>query len=159
MNRSGRTYFYIDREVQGALLVRAAFYWLFCLLTITLMLVCWNAYNGPPRRFVDLFLELYFRYGPAMIASVALLPVVMIDVVRTSNRFVGPVSRLRSALKDLADGRPVQPLNFRDNDHWRELAADFNRAVARVVRESVERGSATEEMPETIDEQATESVS
>jgi hypothetical protein len=158
MNSSRRTYFFIDREVQGALLVRAAFYWLFCLLTITLMLVCWNAYNGPPRRFVDLFLELYYRYGPAMVASLALLPVVMIDVVRTSNRFVGPVSRLKTALQELADGRPVQPLNFRDNDHWRDLAAEFNRAAARVVRESVERSMATEEMPERISDHVAQSV-
>jgi len=148
MNRNRRPNVLIDSEVQGSLMVRAGFYWLFCLLTITLMLVCWNAYTGPSRRFVDLFLDLYYRYGPALAASLILLPVVMIDVLRTSNRFVGPVVRLRAALKDLADGRPAQPLNFRDNDQWRDLAMEFNRAAARVVRDSVERSVATEEMPD-----------
>jgi len=150
MNPTRRAIFLVDSEVQGSLMVRAAFYWLFCLLTITLMLICWNAYTGPSRRFVDLFLDFYYRYGPALVASLILLPIVMVDVLRTSHRFVGPVVRLRAALRELADGRPVQPLNFRDNDQWRELAAEFNRAAARVVRDSVERSAATEEMPESV---------
>src|SRR5262249_6297526 len=130
MNRIRRSTFLVDRKVQGALMVRMIFYWLFCLLSMVLMIVCWNVYAGPPRRFVDLFLDLYFRYGPALAASLLLLPIVMMDVVRLSNRFVGPVVRLKTALKELADGRPAQPLNFRDDDFWRDLAVEFNRAAA-----------------------------
>lgn|SRR5262245_39344981 len=146
MNHIRRSMFLVDRQVQGALMVRMTFYWLFCLLSIVLMIVCWNVYAGPPRRFVDLFLDLYYRYGPALAASLLLLPIVMMDVVRTSNRFVGPVVRLRTALKELADGRPTQPLNFRDDDFWRDLAVEFNRAAARVARDWTERSTPTEEM-------------
>ena len=148
MNIHRRTIFLVDREVQGTLMVRAIFYWLFCLLSISLMLVCWNAYTGPSRRFVDLLLDVYHRYGPALLASLILLPIVMMDVVRLSNRFVGPVMRLRNALRELADGRPAQPLNFRDDDFWRELAVDFNQAAARVVRATAELDSRTESMPQ-----------
>ena len=56
--------------------------------------------------------------------------------------------RLRNALRELADGRPAQPLNFRDDDFWRELAVDFNQAAARVVRATAELDSCTEAMPE-----------
>jgi hypothetical protein len=147
MNRCRRSLFLIDHEVQGALMMRAAFYWLFCLLSIGLMLVCWNIYTGPPRRFVEIFLDIYHRYGPAMIASLILLPIVMMDVARMSNRFVGPVVRLRAALKDVAEGRPAQPLNFRDQDFWRELATDFNRAAGRLVQNSAELSRPTEAMP------------
>jgi hypothetical protein len=66
------------------------------------------------------------------LASVLVLPIVMMDVLRLSNRFVGPVTRLRAGMKDLAAGRPVKPLNFRNDDYWRELAVDFNEAAARV---------------------------
>ena len=110
-------------------------------------------YEENRRRFMELFADLYFRYAPALAASLLLLPVVMVDVVRLSNRFVGPMVRLRGALKDMADGRPAQPLNFRDNDYWRELATEFNRAAARVARDSVERSVATEEMPERASDQ------
>jgi hypothetical protein len=122
----------VDREVQGALMLRVAAYWLFCLLTIALMLMCWNIVTGPPRRFAAIALEIYSRYAPALAASLILLPLVMIDVVRLSNRFVGPIYRLRGALRHLADGQEVRPLKFRDGDYWHELADDFNELAAQV---------------------------
>jgi hypothetical protein len=143
-----RSIFLIDREVQGALMLRIMLYWLFCLLSISLMLICWSAYNGPSQRFVDLVTDLYYRYGPALSASLILLPIVMMDVLRMSNKFVGPVMRLRKGLRDVAEGRPAQPLNFRDDDFWREMAGDFNRAAAHVARAAAERPAATEEMSE-----------
>jgi len=77
MNRIRRTIFLVDREVQGALMLRMIVYWLFCLLSICLMLICWNAYTGPSRRFIDLTTELYFRYAPALSATLILLPIML----------------------------------------------------------------------------------
>jgi hypothetical protein len=152
MNRIRRTIFLVDREVQGALMLRMIVYWLFCLLSICLMLICWNAFTGPSRRFIDLTSDLYFRYAPALSATLILLPIVMMDVLRMSNKFVGPVMRLRNGLRDLAEGRPAQPLNFRDDDFWREMATDFNRAAAHVARAAADRSVATEEMTAPIAE-------
>jgi hypothetical protein len=132
VNNCRRGIFYIDRTVQGALLARTAIYWMFWLFSVSLMLICWSAFTGPKTRFVELVAELFDRYGPALLASLLLLPIVMMDVLRLSNRFVGPVSRLRAGLKDLAQGKLVRPLNFRDDDYWRELAVDFNEVAARV---------------------------
>jgi hypothetical protein len=148
MKRARRAIFFIDQEVQGALMLRVGYYWLFCLLSIALMVLCWSVYTGPPRSFRELFVDLYQRHAPALAASLLLLPIVMLDVVRMSHRFVGPIVRLRGALRQLADGRPAQPINFRDQDFWRDLAVDFNRAAARVARESHELSRPTDEMPE-----------
>jgi hypothetical protein len=68
-------------------------------------------------------------------ASLILLPIVMIDVVRMSNRFVGPVVRLRGALNELAETGHTGPVVFRDNDYWHELAVDFNRVAERAQSE------------------------
>jgi len=152
MNRTRRTIFLVDREVQGALMLRMIVFWLFCLHSICLMLICWSAYSGPSRRFVDLFSDIYFRYGPALSATLILLPIVMMDALRMSNKFVGPVMRLRGGLRDLAEGRPAQPLNFRDDDFWRDMATDFNRAAAHVARAAADRSVATEEMTAPIAE-------
>jgi hypothetical protein len=152
MNLRRRSIFLVDREVQGALMLRILIYWLFCLLSISLMLICWNAYTGPSQRFVDLAADMYYRYGPALSASLILLPVVMMDVLRVSNKFVGPVMRLRKGLRDVAEGRPAQPLNFRDDDFWREMAGDFNRAAAHVARAASERPTPTEAMSQALEE-------
>ena len=144
MNQCRRTQFFIDREVQGSLLLRTAVYWLFCLLSVSLMLICWEAYRGPPRRFVDLATEQLYRYGPGLVASLVLLPIVLMDVLRLSNRFVGPIMRMRIALKTLVKGQPTKPLNFRDDDFWRELATDFNQVAARVARADIQLAPPTE---------------
>jgi hypothetical protein len=127
-------------------MMRVVVYWFFCLLSIALMLVCWKAMTGPSRRFIDLAAEIFDEYGPALSASLIVLPVVMMDVLRMSNRFAGPVFRLRGALREIAEGRPVQPLNFRDDDFWGELGVEFNHAMARLARESNSRTQPTEEM-------------
>jgi hypothetical protein len=150
MNRCRRTIFFIDTKVQGALMVRTAIYWMFWLLSVSLMLICWNAYTGPSKKFIDLVADLFHRYGPGLIASLVVLPIVMMDVVRLSNRFVGPVMRLRGALQELAAGRPVKPLHFRDDDFWRELAGDLNEVAARLNRGGTQSVDATQPIAEFL---------
>ena len=140
-------------------MLRVVAYWLFCLLSITLLVMCWNIYTGPPRRFVTLLYEIYTRHAPALAASLILLPIVMLDVARLSARFVGPVLRLRGAMKELAEGQQTRPLAFRDNDFWQELAQDFNRAAARVPQSML--GRPTEAMPptrESVEQEAEEEL-
>ncbi|MDX1946843.1 MAG: hypothetical protein SFU86_15685 [Pirellulaceae bacterium] len=132
MRQCRRGEIFVDREVQAALLWRVTGYWLFCLLSITLLLVCWTVASGPPRRSAEVAHELYLRYAPALVASLLVLPLVMIDVVRLSNRFVGPIVRLRGALRRMGAGEQVAPIKFRDGDFWHELADSFNLAARRL---------------------------
>ena len=127
---------FVDPKVQGALVVRVVFYWMMCLLVITLMLLCWRIVTGPARMFYTHFSDMWFFYGPAAIASLVLLPLVIIDVVRFSNRFAGPLVRLRRAMRALAHGEAVQPIEFRDADFWQDFAREFNAVAARVQRQS-----------------------
>src|SRR3954452_8808024 len=132
MKATRRSMFFVDRKVQGALVVRTAIYWMFCLFPVALMLICYSAVTGPPTRFLDIVTAHYHRYWPCLLASLLLLPVAALDVLRLSNRFVGPVARLRSALDNLAPGQPIEPLQFRDDDYWRELASDLNQVASRL---------------------------
>ena len=146
MSQCRRSQIFIDREVQGVLMLRVGFYWLCCLLSIVLMVLCWNVVTGPPRRFVDLFAEIVERNAPALVASLILLPMVMIDVVRMSHRFVGPMVRLRGALRELAINGRARPIAFREHDYWQELAADFNRVAERVEMPATPAKTADDEL-------------
>jgi len=132
MNTCRRSIFFIDRKVQGALVVRTGIYWLFCLFSVSLMLICWSAYTGPLKPFGVLVAELYHRHGPVLLASLILLPIATMDVLRLSNRFVGPAWRMRTALSELAAGRAIEPLNFRDDDYWTDLAGNLNEVALRL---------------------------
>ena len=64
-----RKQLFVDPKVQGALVARVVFYWVLCLITITLMLLCWRIVTGPARLFYTHFSDMWFFYGPALIAS------------------------------------------------------------------------------------------
>lgn len=134
--RDLRRHVFIDPKIQGALVARAVLYWVVCLMTITLMLLCWRVLTGPVRLFHQHLVDLGHFYAPALVASLLLLPVVIIDVVRLSNRFVGPLLRLRRSMRQLAQGEPVEPITFRNGDFWREFATEFNAVVTRVQAET-----------------------
>ncbi len=131
-----RKQLFVDPKVQGALVVRAVLYWVVYLIAITLMLLCWRILTGPARMFYTHFNDMWFFYGPAAIASGMLLPLVVVDIIRLSNRFAGPVVRLRSSMRALARGEHVAPIKFREGDFWHEFAEEFNAVVARIQTEA-----------------------
>jgi hypothetical protein len=130
-----RKQLFVDTKVQGALVLRVLLYWLVCLITITLMLLCWSIIRTP-RMFYAHLDDMWFHYGPALIASLVLLPMVVVDIIRVSNRFAGPLVRLRRGMRALARGEHVEPIKFRQGDFWQEFAEEFNAVAARVQGES-----------------------
>ncbi len=140
-----RRQLFVDPKVQGALILRVALYWVVCVVTITLMLLCWRIITGPARMFYLHFEDMWFHYGPALIASFLLLPLVIYDVVQMSNRFCGPLFRLRRSIRALARGERVEPISFRDGDFWLEFAQEFNSLAVRMQLLDGEATSPTQE--------------
>src|SRR5262245_61042047 len=85
-----RRIYFIDAKVQGALMVRVVVYWVYCLFTISLLLIWWNLFSGSSREFMDVLADVYKRFAPAAAASILIVPLVVMDVLRFSNRFAGP---------------------------------------------------------------------
>jgi methyl-accepting chemotaxis protein len=136
-----RKQLFVDPKVQGALVLRAVRYWFLCLVTMSLALMLWRLITGPSRPFYNHLDDMWFWYGPAAIASLLILPPVVIDVVRLSNRFVGPLIRLRRDMRRLAAGEKVAPIHFRARDYWQDFAEEFN-AVARRMEALTEQVNA-----------------
>jgi hypothetical protein len=133
MAKNPRRKLFVDWQVQGALLLRTVMYWIFALLTVTLMLMIWRILNGGlTSGGSGLLVEMWHHYAPVFVSTFLLLPIVVIDTVRLSNRFAGPMVRLRRGLRQLAQGETVQPIHFREQDFWREVAADFNTVAAEL---------------------------
>ncbi len=129
---SKRRQLFVDSKVQGALAARVVLYWGASMATMGLMLLCFRIIAGPARLFYEHFDEMWFHYGPALAGSVIILPLLVIDVVRLSNRFAGPLVRLRRGMRALAQGQPVERLHFREGDFWQEFAEEFNAVAARL---------------------------
>ncbi|MGA2797372.1 MAG: hypothetical protein ABSE63_07340 [Thermoguttaceae bacterium] len=133
-----RKHLFVDPKVQGVLIARVVIYWVACLITIALMLLCWDIIAGPTRMLYLHFDNMWFFYGPAAIASLLVLPLIIVDIIRVSNRFVGPLIRLRRSMRALARGEYVEPIEFRGKDFWYDFADEFNAIRARILQLSAE---------------------
>ncbi len=131
---SKRRQLFVDSKVQGALAARAVLYWGATMATMALLLLCFRIITGPARLFYEHFDDMWFHYGPALAGSVIILPLLVIDVVRLSNRFAGPLVRLRRGMRAVARGDAVEPLHFRERVFWHEFAEEFNAVAPRRQR-------------------------
>ena len=145
---------FVDRQVQGSIVLRTAIYWVLCMFILGLMLFVWQVLSSPAEPFLIHITAMWQQYGPVAIASVLILPILIIDIVGLSNRFAGPMYRLRRSLRQLADGEPVAPVKFRNNDFWADTADDFNCLLARIQPPLPDESpSAVEILDETEEQQ------
>jgi methyl-accepting chemotaxis protein len=122
----------IDRKVQGALMLRAVEYWFCCVLTVGLALLAWNLLTGPDESLHGYFVEALHYFLVAGVVSLLVLPALVYDALRLSNKFTGPLFRLRRELRRLAAGERVSPIHFRTQDFWSDLADEFNATSDRM---------------------------
>ncbi len=138
MRSKARKTKFIDKPVQGQLVIRVLFYWvlcmwgMFCLLAGVPMVLSWFVNSPGAPTAGQLVLQTWRMFWPAFFASGLVLPLLLLDVLRVSHRFAGPMYRLRNALRDVADGKCVAPIKFREGDFWCDMADEFNRVAARV---------------------------
>lgn len=127
-NRSRK---FIDRRIQGALVLRVLLYWIVSALVQVLVVAYMSIVGGSDSVHVHAQ-EFWWHIKLAAFSSVLILPFLLLDIIRLSHRWVGPIYRMRSALKSLAQGDSIAPLVFREGDFWQELAADFNAVAKRL---------------------------
>lgn len=132
MAKPQRTKLFVDAKVQGTLLTRIVIYWVYCMLFLTVPMLIGKTYTNPDVFFFQQISQMWQQYWPIYSAAMVMLPFVLYDVLKLSNKFAGPLYRLRREMRRLADGEDVQPINFRDNDFWQDLAEPFNAIVARL---------------------------
>lgn len=123
---------FIDAEVQGALARRLAMHWLLYTGLTTVLVLGLKWMSNPFTPFTDHAIEAWWTYGPVLLVLVCLAPIFVFDAVKLSNRFTGPVLRLRNATKQLASGGCPEKITLRQGDFWKDLAEDFNQVIERV---------------------------
>jgi len=132
MSDKRRQQLLIDNDVQIDLVWQTVRFWLLCVISTGLFLCVGIALFGEERTAMAVVNELFFKYGPAAVASIIVMPLVLMDIFRHSNRFAGPIYRLRTVLRQLAEGERVAHIKFRDDDYWQEVAEDFNLVLDRL---------------------------
>ena len=133
MSRSQRKQNYVDSHVQGALLRRICSHWLVFFFVSGIAVILLQTLLGDPAK--TLGQRIRMETGEFMlmaIVMISLFPAFMLDTIRFSNRFVGPIGRVRRHLRELQSGE-TERCKFRDDDFWSEMASEFN-GVADLVK-------------------------
>ena len=139
MGRNTRGRLYVDRDVQRALLWQLFRHWSIFVVVLVAMLLVLEGLSGPPRSLGEYAAALWTRHAPLLVVIASLFPVFAYDSIKLSHRFVGPVIRLRGALRSAAAGEPVKPLKFRQGDFWQDMADHFNDLMNQVQQERTRR--------------------
>ena len=122
---------WVDREVQGGVLGKIAVHWVLFFVVNAIALTVWiRMFEQPDVAWGQTFADTVRRFFPFFVISVALLPAFVWDTLKLTNRFAGPMSRMRQGLANARAGKPVSPIKFRDGDFWKDVAEDFNAVVA-----------------------------
>jgi nitrogen fixation/metabolism regulation signal transduction histidine kinase len=132
MSYPRRTKHFIDSNVQGALARRIILHWVVFLLVTAFVSFVIQVLANPFRPISDHFQDLWNTQGPFLLVMVFLLPVFVMDAIKLSHRFAGPIFSLRRAIQEIAQGNPARRLKFRTRDFWQSLADDFNAMLTKV---------------------------
>ena len=123
---------FIDAMVQGSLARRIIFHWLLFLMIASLASFILQVLSNPFRPLGEHAHDLWWTHGPFLLVMVFLLPVFVVDTIKISHRFAGPVFSLRRAIREIAEGKPPRKLKFRRRDFWHGLAEDYNAMLRRL---------------------------
>jgi hypothetical protein len=135
MSRKQRRKYFVDGKVQTALIAKIIRYWIAGLVSVGGLAVLGWIFVWPGiGAFVSsnaIMANILTVFVVSIFAALLVLPVVVVDLIWFSHRFVGPMVRLRKSMEALAAGDDVAPIRFRDGDFWPEFAEAFNAILAR----------------------------
>ncbi|SRR6056297_1131675 len=123
----------IDPQVQWSLALRILLHWgmlVICLLMINSMIALLMMAGHRPLS--GAFGDVLRDQVPLMVVLVVLIPVFIRDTLKMSNRFAGPMYRLRTGLAALHRGEDTQAIRLRERDFWQPIADDFNGVLKQV---------------------------
>ena len=125
-----RRRYFVDPQVQGALLCQAIYYWCWASATFALIIFVYRVFPALLSGTGQESGRIWYHLAPYLVASAVLFPIVIFSSLRFSNRFVGPMVRVRRTLKQLARGETTPMWVFRENDFWSDTVNDINEIAA-----------------------------
>lgn len=125
--RNRRRRIWIDR-LQTRLFLRMVMYCVLLLAGVLVSAGLWihfltfvESTTGSRQNFVF--------FTPMILAFLMLVPIFIVDMVRYSHRFAGPLYRFRQTIKAIIDGDEVPLVHLRKGDLMMEMQDEFNEML------------------------------
>ncbi|MGV3486769.1 MAG: hypothetical protein ACO1RT_20305 [Planctomycetaceae bacterium] len=141
---------FADCEFQAALLIRASIYGAAGMLYFGITLVCTQWIHDSDRGFSDSLwkcLEDVVYWLPGFLL---LAPLAANDLLKMTNQFARPITRLRQEMKSLVEGKSDRPLSFSDDECWSELSAAYNQIRGELLQLRKRLGEEERDLPPSL---------
>jgi hypothetical protein len=136
MKKNKRRTVLVDKSTQWAIVRQSLRHWLYhSLLTILVLAILQVLLGGAFKSWEENWQSIWPLAASVYVSLLLLLPMFILDSFKLSNRFAGPIGRVRRALRDIAEGKPYKPLDLRQGDFWPEIAQELNAAVEALTKE------------------------
>ncbi|MEN1681377.1 MAG: hypothetical protein AAGJ46_17480 [Planctomycetota bacterium] len=135
---------YVGLKSQRALAARMVLHCLLCTLIGGTTAAVFQYIGSTEQAAGTLWGSIGRNVCVMVFTAALLLPMIVVDSMRFSNRIVGPIYRMQSTLESIARGEQALPLRFRKGDYWQDMPVAFNSAVER-LRARAEPPQAEEE--------------
>lgn len=157
-NRNDRKRYLIDNRVQGQLVRRIVGYFALFILMGSALGFLVQFLSDPFLGWSEHVERLWNAQGPYLAVLVAMTPIFVYDMIKTSNRFAGPIYRLRNSIGDLKAGNEYVPVKIRSNDFWHELMDEYNELIEQLIDKKESPSSADTAESNTTDEEKRDKV-
>lgn len=144
---------FVDRKVQGRLLIGIAAHWLLYFMLILCAIPMWHilTVSGFSEPFPKVLADSWGSMTPVFLFLAAVLPIFIWETVKFSNRFVGPMYRLHRTIQSINAGEKFQPIRFREDDFWHDVADDFNKMMKQLTEQKTSGAQETHEEKELVE--------
>ncbi|MCA9193063.1 MAG: hypothetical protein KDB03_14915 [Planctomycetales bacterium] len=129
-----RQQYWVDRPVQLILVLRVSLYWLLGFVSVAIAAASYQYNKHPNWSYAEHSRQLFEAFWPWLPTVLLVLPLVMFDIIRLSNSFVGPIYRLRRHLDKLIENPTSPALSFRHGDYWQDIALPINLLQGEIIR-------------------------
>jgi hypothetical protein len=124
--------------IQTKLFLRTCFYWLIYQVTLWNLIFVWRLLQEGPGNPLEQYMRFLSDFAPAVLVSLALLPILAWDAVKFGHRVVGPLYRFRTTMQSITAGEAVAPVRLRDGDLLQDMRDDFNAMLESLQKRGVE---------------------
>lgn len=133
-----RTRIFVNRQVQGRILLRITKYWLFYNVALWhgLVLVDFHRYgipailNGSPLNVFHFYCQFAASHALLLVLSAGLFPFILWDMMKLTHQIAGPLVRFGNSLRKMTNGEPVSKVQLREGDLLGEFQDAFNEFLA-----------------------------
>lgn len=152
-----RTRLWVDPAFQASLLLRMGGYFLLYALFVwhvgfLVQLANEMLGTGVGQGFGSLYVGYVEQQRPLVYAMVLVMPIIVLDLLKFSQRIAGPLQRCRKVMQEMAAGKAVPEFRPRKHDQMAPLFEAFNAVIkewnARVSADVSDRAGERREMAE-----------